>query len=212
MSLKFKIVELIASKICHDLISPIGAISNGIEIMEELAPDGGDEVNSLIAFSAKQANAKLKTMRMAYGLGGAEQSIRTEDVHKTFGEFIEDEQRLSHDWDPYADLGIEPKRGLPKMLLCCLMFIAECLPKGGTISVEKDSDGITLIKGEGQNAAMRDGFADAINGTTDVDSLEPKCVHSYITFLTASEYNFKITVNESQTNIIYLRLYATAVS
>lgn len=212
MSLEFKIIELIASKICHDLISPIGAVSNGIEIMEEMGADAGDEVSSLIAYSSKQANAKLKAMRMAYGLGGAEESIKIEDVHQTFGEFIEDEQRLSHDWDPYADLGIEPQRGLPKMLLCGLMFVAECLPKGGIISVEKDADGSMRLKGAGENANMRDGFEDALNGKTDSDSLEPKCVHAYVTYLTAKEYGFKIDVDTPENDIIYLRLHASAVS
>jgi len=64
------ILELMASKVCHDLISPIGAVNNGIEFLTEMGPDAGEEVTDLIAFSASQASAKLKAFRMAYGVGG----------------------------------------------------------------------------------------------------------------------------------------------
>jgi len=99
------VLELLASKICHDLISPVGAVSNGVEILEELGADAGDDVTNLISFSATQASSKLKTMRMAYGLGGSDDSIKMEDVHQLFADYIEGEKRLSQNWDPYADLG-----------------------------------------------------------------------------------------------------------
>ena len=65
------VLEILASKICHDLISPIGAVNNGVELMEEMGPDAGPEATGLIAYSAHQASAKLQVFRVAYGVGGA---------------------------------------------------------------------------------------------------------------------------------------------
>jgi histidine phosphotransferase ChpT len=75
-------LEVLASKICHDLISPIGAVNNGVELIEDMGPDAGPEATALIAFSAQQASAKLQAFRMAYGIGGADSNIKPEDVHK----------------------------------------------------------------------------------------------------------------------------------
>ncbi|MGH1455750.1 MAG: histidine phosphotransferase family protein [Alphaproteobacteria bacterium] len=207
-----KILELLASKICHDLISPVGAISNGVEILEEMGSDADSDITSLISFSAAQANAKLKTMRMAYGLGGSDPSIKFEDVHKLFGEFIEGEKRLSQDWDPYADLGIEPRNGLCKMLLCGMKFAVEGLPRGGVISVQKDEDGVVLITASGENAHFRPDFVNALNHALSINDLDPKLVHAYVTGLLAKNYGFEIHTDETQDNIISLRLNCSVVS
>ncbi len=207
-----KILELLASKICHDLISPVGAISNGVEILQEMGGESDDDITNLISFSSTQANAKLKTMRMAYGLGGADPSIKFEDVHTLFGEYIEGEKRLSQDWDPYSDLGIEPRDGLCKMLLCCMKFAIEGLPRGGVISVSKDEDGVILISASGENAHFRPNFVDALHHSIHIDDLDPKLVHAYMTGLIAKSYGFDIHTDETQENKIYLRLKCSVVS
>lgn len=201
------VLELLASKICHDLISPVGAVSNGVEILEEMGADAGDDVTNLISFSATQASSKLKTMRMAYGLGGSDDSIKMEDVHTLFGEYIEGEKRLSQDWDPYADLGVEPQRGLAKMILCALLLTVEALPKGGILSVTKaDQDCEILIKGAGENAGFRDGFVDAIEQKTPTDDLSPKLVHGYVTGLLAARYGYDLNIDDGAQDVIGLRL------
>ncbi len=200
------LLELVASKICHDIISPVGAVSNGVEILEELGPDAGEDVTDLIAFSASQANAKLKALRMAYGLGGADESMRIEDTHKTFGELISGEKRLSQSWDPYADLGIEPVKGYCKLLLCGLIFVSEGLPKGGILSVSNDGDNTTLITGSGENAHYRDNFVAALHHQLPISSIDPKLVHPYVTGLIAQKYGFTISTEETGANQIFLRL------
>lgn len=201
-----KILELLASKICHDLISPVGAISNGIEILEEMGPDAGDEVTALIASSTTQANAKLKTLRMVYGLGGGDESIKIADTHALFGEFIESEKRLSQDWNPHDDFEIEPKAGFAKMFLSTLILISESLPKGGVIEVASGGKNAILVTGKGENAQFQDAFLHALELQTDINNLHPKYVHAYVTGLFAQNYGFDITVNNTDNNFICLRL------
>ncbi|HRQ61461.1 MAG TPA: hypothetical protein PLO23_08135, partial [Alphaproteobacteria bacterium] len=94
------VLELLASKICHDLISPVGAVANGVEFLEDMEIEGADDILGLINFSAKQGSAKLQAYRMAYGAGGADSSIKPEDVHKIFGSFIALDEKVKQDWDP----------------------------------------------------------------------------------------------------------------
>ena len=207
-----RILEIMASKICHDIISPVGAIANGIEIMEELGPDAGEDVTQLISHSATQASAKLKTLRLAYGLGGSDSSIIPEDVHKIFGDFIAGENRVTQNWDPNADLGIEPQTGFSKILICTLLLAIEALPKGGEISVQKEDDQTTVVTAQGDNAQFREGYISALKQETSENNIEPQHTHAYITGLLASHYGFTIDVDESKSNFIYLRLRLSHVS
>lgn len=206
-----RILELLASKICHDLISPVGAVSNGVEILEELGPEAGEDVTSLIEYSATQAASKLKAMRMVYGLGGGDDNIKLEDVHKTFGDFIVGEARISQDWDPYMEHGIDARKGLAKALLSCLMLCIEGLPKGGEIRVIPDGDAL-VVRGEGDNAKFKDGYTDSLNHDVHTSQLDPKLIHAYVTGLIAQSYGFEIQAEEPDSNIICLRLTVSTVS
>lgn len=204
------LTELIASRICHDLTSPVGAVSNGVEILEEMGTDS--EVTSLIAFSARQAAAKLKTLRMAYGLGGADEHIKLENVHEIFGEFIDGDGRVKQDWDPNMNPDFEPRRGFPKLLMSCLILGADSLPRGGVISVEMEGDDVFLITAEGANAALKENVADALALKTPVNNLSPKLIHPYIMGLFSHKYGYEIVVNDEKENFIFLRLKQSVVS
>ncbi len=204
------LTELIASKICHDLTSPVGAVANGVEIMEEIGAD--DDVISLIAFSAAQAGAKIKTLRMAYGLGGADDSIKIELIHQTYGEYVEGDNRIKQDWDPHLDIGFEKRRGFPKMMLCSLIMAGEALPKGGVVSVKAEENDTLLITAEGINASLKPNVFETLKQKTPVEDLDPMLIHPYITGLFANKYKYEITVDDNTDNFIFLRLKQAVVS
>ena len=207
-----KLLELVSSRICHDLISPVGAVSNGIEILEELGDGGDSEVIPLIAFSAKQANAKLAALRMAYGIGGADAAIQIDSIHNVFNAFIDDNKRLSQNWEPYVDVSYVPCNGFAKVFLCSLISVAESLPKGGTISAKSENDNTLIITGIDDNARFDERFLQALQHETPISDLEPKFVHAYLTGLFAQTYNFEIITNQEENNFISLRLKSCAVS
>lgn len=123
------VLELLASRICHDLISPVGAVNNGVEFMQEMGTDAGEEALNLIAHSAAQAAARLQAFRLAYGAGGRDPSVKPEDVHETFGELIGGDGKIKQDWNPHGNLGFaERPVGYCKMLMAGLMLAQECLP------------------------------------------------------------------------------------
>lgn len=204
------LIELIASKICHDLTSPVGAVSNGVELLEEMGVD--DDITNLISFSAEQATAKLKTLRMAYGLGGADTSIKLKTIHETFAAFIDGGGRIKQDWNPCMDLGFERARGFPKIMMGCLLFCADSLPKGGVVSVESLEDQAVLLKAEGENACVKEDYINAFERNISTNSLDPKLIHPYILSLFASKYGFEISIYSTGANFISLRLKQAVVS
>ncbi len=204
------LTELIASKICHDLTSPVGAVANGVELMSDMGAD--DDVVSLIAFSTAQAAAKLKALRMAYGLGGADDSIKLELIHQTYGEYVRGDGRIKQDWDPHMDLGFEKRRGFPKLLMCNLIMAGEALPKGGVVSVRAEGNNTLLITAEGENASFKPKVLETLERKTSVEDLDPILIHPYITGLFASKYGYGITVDDTSDNFIFLRLKQAVVS
>lgn len=192
------ILELLASRICHDIISPVGAVNNGVELMEEMGADGFQDGVELIGYSATQAAAKLAAFRLAYGAGGKDPNIKPEDVQKNFGELIRAEGKVSQAWDPFGKLGPDPlPPGYCKMLMCSLMLAMEALPKGGYISVRPgmgDDEGHSLIIAEGEGATIRDGVEDALEQKLEPEDLDPRLVHPYAISILADAYDFKVSI------------------
>lgn len=200
-------LELLSSKICHDLISPIGAIANGIEFMEEMGGDMNDDITDLLKFSAAQASAKLQAYRLAYGAGGGDTSIKPEDVHKFFGKYVELDKKITQDWNPHAQLGLsERPNGLAKLLMCAMLLAVECLPKGGTVTVTDAGNGIIAIRGAGEDAALKSPMDQALSGAMALASLEPRHVHAYMCHLMARQYGFGLSVAENAAGVVVFHL------
>lgn len=198
MPLDSALLEQLASRICHDLISPVGAIGNGLELVEEMGvTDGNDEAVKLIAYSAAQAAAKLQAFRLAYGAGGRDPNIKPEDVQKAFGKLISGDGKIRQGWDPFSPLGIDIKTtGFCKMLMLALMCAAESLPRGGNIYVDPGVENETLIRAEGQDAIVRDGVEAALSGAVTGDDLDPRLVHPAMCGILAAKYGFAITLKD----------------
>lgn len=190
------ILEMMASKVCHDLISPIGAVNNGIEFLTEMGPDAGEEVTDLIAFSAGQASAKLKAYRMAYGAGGADDSIKPEEVYESIEAIVGAEKKVVQKWDPYGALGYEDRpKAFCKMLISALLLGMDSMPKGGTLHVEPGpAANQTLVKAVGEDASIRGRSAEALAQKLPRESLEPKYVHAFITGLLGKAYGYELSI------------------
>lgn len=193
------IIELLASRICHDLISPVGAVANGIEFLEEVGPDAGQDAINLISYSAAQASAKLQAFRLAYGAGGRDPNLKPEDVHKTFQALIVADGKITQTWDPHAPIGFDPlPQAYCKILMCALMLATESLPKGGEITLAPGSaPSQTIITAKGDGCFIRDRVNDALSRAIELDALDPRLVHPYAIGTLADYYGFAVTLEKS---------------
>ncbi len=195
------VIELLASRICHDLVSPVGAINNGVEFMEEMGddPEQRKEALGLISHSASAASAKLMAFRIAYGAGGRDANIKPEDVQKAFSNLIAGDGKITQAWDPHGNLGPKP---LPyaycKMLMCGLMLAMECLVKGGYVMVRPGEGDQTLIIAEGESVLLRDNVEAALEQKLSADELDPRLVHPYAISVIAEHYGYKLRIKEKR--------------
>jgi len=196
------VIELLASRICHDLVSPVGAINNGVEFMEEMGddPEQRKEAINLISHSASAASAKLMAFRIAYGAGGRDPNVKPEDVQKAFSQLISADGKISQTWDPFGNLGPKP---LPyaycKMLMCGMMLAQECLVKGGYISVRPGEGNQTLIIAESDNGVLlRDNVESALKQDIAAEDLDPRLVHPYAISVIAEHYGYKMSIRDKR--------------
>lgn len=190
------LLELLASRICHDLVSPVGAINNGLEFIEDMGsdPETLKQAIDLIGQSTQTAAARLQVFRIIYGAGGREANLKPEDIQKAFGTLLRMEGKIRQSWDPYAPLGIDVKaKGACKILLGTLVLAQECLPKGGTIYADAGKNDDLIVTAEGVGAVVREGTLAALSGTIDAQALDPRLIHPYVLGVSARGYGFEIT-------------------
>lgn len=196
--LTFEVMDLLCSRLCHDLISPVGAINNGVELMEDLGDDMVDEAMALIAQSGKRAAGRLRCFRLCYGAAGSQASMGLDEAREIAAGYL-DGGKVTLDWNLTADLGADgPPDGTVKVLLNLVVLADEALSQGGRISVGADAgaDGRTLsVTASGTNAGLREHQDAALMGTLATDELGARTVHAFVTGLFA--HRFGMTVDHS---------------
>lgn len=122
------LTALLGSRLCHDLISPIGAIGNGVELLSMSQGSPGPELE-LIAQSVAAANARVKFFRVAFGQASAEQRLGRAETAKLLAE-LSAQGRLEFEWD----LAEDQPRAQVKLAFLAMLCLETALPFGGTIT------------------------------------------------------------------------------
>ncbi len=191
------VLEQLVSRICHDLISPVGAIQNGLELMDDMGPEGFEDARDLLHHSAGQAAGRLKAFRLAFGAGGRDPNLGMSDVYKIFAEYLPEGSRLRQDWDSMGvglTLGDHAPPGLPKLALSCLLIAAECLPKGGVVGITAPDEKTLHIRVEGPSLLIPETLQQAMSGTLPADAHDAKLITALITHLTAQSLGVTLTL------------------
>ncbi len=129
------LASLLGSRICHDLISPIGAIGNGLELLMIESAAQGPEM-ALIGESVGHANARIRFFRVAFGAASAEQRVGAAEVRSILSDMTSG-GRLSIAWHSGADVS----RVQVKVAFLVLMCLESALAYGGQISVQVENGG-----------------------------------------------------------------------
>ena len=125
------LVSMLSSRICHDLVGPIGALGNGVEYLSGRVDDSTrDHAARVIADSVRQAAARLQFYRAAFGVGGSiSDSVRLSELRDMTAALM-DGGRVQLDWEPGED---EIARGPMRILMNLILIGVEALPRGGVL-------------------------------------------------------------------------------
>ncbi|GER07508.1 histidine phosphotransferase [Iodidimonas muriae] len=186
---------LLCSRLCHDLVSPVGALSNGLEILADEHDDAmRDQVLSLLDQSARQTANRLQFFRLAFGAGGGfGQVVDPKEGEKALNAFLQD-SKITLEWN----LGLQnmPKNAL-KLLLNLALLAGEGLIRGGVIRVESsphENGHLLEITASGPRLIFSDACRAALEGRLDEDALEPRTAPAYLAGIVAKELPTKLDV------------------
>jgi histidine phosphotransferase ChpT len=196
------LAALLCSRVCHDLISPVGAIVNGLEVLDDNPkPEDRDFALELIRKSAKTASARLQFCRLAFGAAGsAGAQIDLGDAQSMAKGHIED-GKVTLSWNL-------PRLLLPKnrvkLLLNMLIIAQQTIPRGGTLTIVPVGEGEAMsfrITAAGLNARVPQPVVDSL--ASSAAAVDAHAVQPYYTRLLAQACGLRVTlVPEGETVVV----------
>jgi histidine phosphotransferase ChpT len=189
-----ELAALLCSRVCHDLISPVGAIVNGLEVLDDNPkPEDRDFALDLIRKSAKTTSARLQFCRLAFGAAGSTGAqIDLGDAQTMARGHIED-GKTTIGWNL-------PRLLLPKnrvkLLLNMLIIAQQTIPRGGTLTVDPLGEGERIgfrVTASGLNARLPQNIADLVSGS-QAPAVDAHAVQPYYTGLLAQACGLKVAL------------------
>jgi histidine phosphotransferase ChpT len=182
-----RVLELLAARLCHDLIGPVAAISNGVELLGEDDPEFVRDAVALVGDSARKANTRLQFYRFAYGFRGG--GLTGPAPHQLVAEFFANTTTVCDYGAAARDLPIEQQK------VACAMLAAagEGLPRGGRLALGVGSAGPEIIavgEGSGPSPEARAALAQ----TTPVEALTSRTIGAYFAGLLAAARGWRLAV------------------
>jgi histidine phosphotransferase ChpT len=183
------LAALLCSRLCHDLLSPVGALSNGLELLaDEKDPEMRRRCFELLEQSAKISTDKLKFFRLAYGAaGGFGDEVASQEPKDLVAALVGANERLELEWavaDEYL-----PKPAV-KVLLNLAMIAIDALVRGGTLAVGAERrDGATeiAVRASGQRVAFDGSIGKALDGSLAPDELSGRTAPAHMIRLLSEE-------------------------
>jgi histidine phosphotransferase ChpT len=200
------LASLLCSRLCHDLMSPVGALNNGIELLaDETDPDMREKCLELLADSARASANKLKFFRLAFGAaGGFGDAVDTHEAQAALEGVFGPERRIELGW--VVSEGKLPK-GAVKLLLNLALLAGDALVRGGRLDVgAKTQDGeIELaVRAEGQrillDPVLRDTLANGVTGGT----VEPRAAGAWLAHSLCAEAGGTIKLSDPSSDVLMI--------
>lgn len=176
-----RFASILCSRLCHDLVSPVGAFANGIEILsEERDPEMRRQVMELLEQSARQTSNRLQFFRIAFGAaGGLGEMLDLREAHKALSSLFSS-SNIELDWQPAAEAHA---KDAIKLLLNLALIAGEGLIRGGRLSVSfsggEDSISIS-VTAEGERFILQDKARAALSGELDEADMDPRTAPAFL--------------------------------
>lgn len=202
------LAALLCSRVCHDVISPVGAINNGLELLDE----GGSDADAmeLIRTSALNASVRLKFARLAFGASGSVgASIDTGEAEKAAKDFAAAEKKTELVWNgPRAIIG----KNRVKLLLNLFLVAYGAIPRGGSLEVTLENpeyDAKFRIVAKGRMMRIPAKFAEICEGKLE-EAVDAHSIQPYYTVLLADECGMTLSYSTNETETVFTAEMAAA--
>ncbi len=178
------LAALLCSRLCHDLLSPVGAMNNGLELLaDEHDPEMRKRCMDLLAESAKSAADKLKFFRLAFGAaGGFGSEVDPAEARAVIEPLVTATKRTELIWSVPA--GLMPKRAV-KVLLNLVLIANDALVRGGKLHVGaelRDGEQEIVIHADGPRVIFDETVRDTLEGKTAASQIDSRTAAAWMVY------------------------------
>ncbi|MBX9759428.1 MAG: histidine phosphotransferase [Beijerinckiaceae bacterium] len=207
------LAALLCSRVCHDVISPVGAIVNGLEVLEEEKDAEMRAIaTDLIKKSARTASNKLQFCRLAFGsAGSAGAFIDTGDAEQVARNLLSDD-RTKLEWN--APRALMPKNKVKLILNMCLIGAA-AIPRGGVLRIDvigEGDDASLSVSASGPNMRLASGIPLLLQGEPENGSVDAHGIQAFYTGLIARAAGLDVRAESTPEQVTVLAAPAAAAS
>ena len=193
------LASLLCSRLCHDLLSPVGALNNGIELLaDEQDPDMRERCLELLTESARASANKLKFFRLAFGAGGGfGDDIDTREAKSALEGLYGPEKHIELGWLVAGD---RLPKGAVKLLLNLAMIAGDALVRGGRldVGVERGDNAIEMvIRAEGPRVLVDPKLRETIVNGASGGAVEPRAAGAWLAHELAAEAGGSIQLSDA---------------
>ena len=201
-----ELASLLCSRLCHDLLSPVGALNNGIELLsDEQDPDMRERCLELLSESARASANKLKFFRLAFGAGGGfGDEIDTREAKTALEGLYSADKRIELGWMVADD---RLSKGAVKLLLNLAMIAGDALVRGGRLDVgaERRNGSLEMvIRGEGPRILLDPKLRETIAKGHSGGEVEPRAAGAWLAHALAAEAGGTIRLSDPSAEVLLI--------
>ena len=205
------LVALVSSRICHDLVSPVAALTTAMDILDDdHGADMREQAMELIRNSAAQAGVKLEFMRATFGAGTIGVGEADLGELKKLSERFFSTQKPELQWT--LEVASVP-RAAARLLMNLLLVGLDCLPRGGVLNVSGSQEGDKLnlsVCATGTRAALKPAVRAGLAGETPEGGFDGRSIQPYLAFLAAAGARAELAARESDERVEIIVRMVTA--
>jgi histidine phosphotransferase ChpT len=200
----YEFASLLCSRLCHDLLSPVGALNNGIELLvDEHDPEMRARCLDLLGESARASANKLKFFRLAFGAaGGFADNVDTREARAAIEGLFSGEGRIELGW--MVDEPTISKSAL-KVLLNLVLLAGDALVRGGRLDVgaERFEGGLDIVvRAEGARIVLDPELKQVLLGQTSEDSIAPRAAAAWLVHCLVNEGGGQLQVADGEEGVL----------
>ena len=200
------LASLLCSRLCHDLMSPVGALNNGIELLaDETDPEMREKCLELLADSARASANKLKFFRLAFGAaGGFGDEIDTFEAQTALEGVFGAEKRIELGWMVTSD---KLPKGAAKLLLNLALLAGDALVRGGRLDVgaeNRDGEVELVIRAEGPRILLDPALRETLANGSSGETVEPRAAGAWLAHNLAAEAGGSIQLSDPESEVLLI--------
>ncbi len=181
---ELRLASLLCARLCHDLVGPVGAVNNGLELLVDEMPEAPDDIVELLVESGNEASRRLQFYRAAYG---AARGGRTLDTARRVAQALFTSGKITLEWPedtaPAPGPALAEHPDFSRRVLNLVLCATEMLPRGGRVALRfaAAAGGPPCVTAVGPAINVTDAARLTLSGATDIAALDARAIMFYLT-------------------------------